>query len=346
MAFPQEGGCGLKKDLYLKRYLSDKRRFADLINGFVADGRELLTAAELTGMGSQSESTRTQQYRDRLYRAAFGVNFLVIGVEGQEKTHYLMPVRCMSYDSTEYERQTIKRRREVKLMKNVSSGEWLSGFRKQDRLKPCVTLVLYFGEQWDGAKSLHELLDFTDIPEELRELVNDYRVHILEVQKLEDTSVFHTDVKQVFDAVRFSKDPEKLRELFLRDPAFRELDIEAYNVIVQYTRAGDLLTLREKHKKGETVDMCQALTMIMEEERNIGMKEGEKVGMRKGKAAGLREGKCEGKATGILDLLSEHSAVPETLSDRILAEKDLSVLTGWLKLAAKAETLEDFVNKM
>ena len=66
------------------------------------------------------------------------------------------------------------------------------------------------------------------------------------------------------------------------------------------------------------------------------------MGLREGKVVGL----CEGKAYGIIDILSEYSTVPENVSTRILSEKDLSVLTGWLKLAAKAETLEDFVNKM
>ena len=55
----------MKNDLYLKRYLSDKRRFADLINGFAGDGRELISATDLSELGSQSESTRTQKYRDR-----------------------------------------------------------------------------------------------------------------------------------------------------------------------------------------------------------------------------------------------------------------------------------------
>ena len=328
----------MKKDLYLKRYLSDKRRFADLINGFAGDGQELIKATDLVEEGSQSESTRAQKYRDRLFRAAFGVNFMVIGIEGQEKPHYLMPVRCMTYDSMEYERQTVNRRREVKAMKGLSPEEWLSGFRKQDRLKPCVTLVLFFGEHWDGAKSLHELLDFVDIPKKLRDMVNDYHVHILEVQKLKDTSVFHTDVKQVFDAVRLSKDPEKFRELIFGDPAFRNLDSEAYNVIVQYTHSNDLLELRENLKKGEKVDMCQALTMMLEEERKVGIKEG--------RNAGLREGKRKGKAESILDILSGHSAIPETLSARILSEKDLSVLSNWLKLAAKSATIEEFAQNM
>lgn len=270
---PAKGGCSLKKDLYLKRYLSDKRRFADIINGFVAEGRELISVADLTDLGSQSESTRTQKYRDRLYRAAFG-----------------------------------------------------------------VTLVLYFGGQWDGAKSLHELLDFTDIPKELQRMVNDYQVHILEVQKLEDTSVFRTDVKQVFDAVRLSKAPEKFRELIFSDPAFSDLDIEAYNVIVQYTHSKDLLDLKENYKKGAKINMCQALTMMLEEERNVG----KNVGLREGKTVGLREGKAE----SILDILSEYSIIPKGLSDRILSENDLSVLTNWLKLAAKSATLDEFTKNM
>jgi len=326
VAFPKERSCSLKKDLHLKRYLSDKRRFADLINGFAGDGQELIKATDLVEEGSQSESTRTQKYRDRLFKAAFGVNFMVIGIEGQEKPHYLMPVRCMNYDSMEYERQTVNRRREVKAMKGLSPEEWLSGFRKQDRLKPCVTLVLFFGEHWDGAKSLHELLDFADIPKKLRDMVNDYHVHILEIQKISDTNVFHTDVKQVFDAVRCSGDPGKFRQLIFDDPAFRDLDIEAYNVIVHYTHAGDLFKLREKAKKGEKIDMCQAWATMIEKERSVGL--------------------CEGKAYGILDILAEHSSVPEDISARILSEDNLSVLTGWLKLAAKAETLEDFVKKM
>ncbi len=112
--------------------------------------------------------------------------------------------------------------------------------------------------------------------------------------------------------------------------------------------------------------MCQALTMMLEEERKVGIKEGKIVGIREGKADGLREGKAdglregkavglregkavglrEGKASSILDLLSEHSPVPEALSNRILAENDLSILTNWLKLAAKSSTLDDFTKNM
>lgn len=272
----------MKKDLCLKRFLLDKRRFADVINGFIGGGELLILPEDLSLLGTQSESTRTQKYRDRLTQAAFGVNFMVIGIEGQESTHYLMPLRCMSYDATEYERQAAEIKKEVRLRKGVTREEWLSGFGKTDRLKPCVTIVLYFGEEWDGAMRLHELIDFTDIPSKLKTLINDYPIHILEIQKLTDTTMFQTDVKQVFDAIRFSKDPEKFKELIKTDPAFKALDIEAYDVIMQYTRAKEFGEIKEKVIGEEKVDMCKALTLLLEDERTQGKKEGIKEGIKEG----------------------------------------------------------------
>ena len=122
---------------------------------------------------------------------------------------------------------------------------------------------------------LHELIDFTDIPSKLRALISDYPIHILEIQKLTDTSMFQTDVKQVFDAIRFSKEPDKFKELIKTDPAFRELDVEAYDVIMQYTRAKEFGEIKEKVIGEEKVDMCKALTLLLEDERTQGIKEGE-----------------------------------------------------------------------
>lgn len=62
----------MKKDLCLKRFLLDKRRFADVINGFIGGGETLILPEDLSLLGAQSESTRTQKYRDRLTQAAKG----------------------------------------------------------------------------------------------------------------------------------------------------------------------------------------------------------------------------------------------------------------------------------
>lgn len=52
--------------------------------------------------------------------------------------------------------------------------------------------------------------------------------------------------------------------------------------------------------------------------------------------------KTEGKAEDILLLLSELGNIPSDLEARILSERDSETLKNWLKLAARAESVEQF----
>ena len=46
-----------------------------------------------------------------------------------------------------------------KSFRKRTSGEYLSGFYKEDVLKPVVTLVIHFGaDEWDAPLSLHEMM--------------------------------------------------------------------------------------------------------------------------------------------------------------------------------------------
>ena len=56
----------------------------------------------------------------------------------------------------------------------------------------------------------------------------------------------------------------------------------------------------------------------------------------------LRDERAEGKAEAVLIVLNELGCVSEELSEKIMNEKDLSVLTKYLKCAAKAESVEQF----
>ncbi|RHU96262.1 hypothetical protein DXC04_07115 [Dorea sp. OM07-5] len=80
-----------------------------------------------------------------------------------------------------------------------------------------------------------------------------------------------------------------------------------------------------------------------------GMREGEAAGMLKGKAAGIREGEAVGKLKGkidsLMEILQELGDVPEALQTRIKSEKDLQVLTSWLKAVARADSVEEFQAK-
>ena len=59
-----------------------------------------------------------------------------------------------------------------------------------------------------------------------------------------------------------------------------------------------------------------------------------------------REGKVEGKAEDIISFLEDLTTVPQELQEKIMSETDLSTLKRWLKLAAKAESIEQFMNEM
>ena len=157
--------------------------------------------------------------RDLVRKAVFGVNFVVMGLENQEKLDYRLPLRVLGYESGEYERQASGIYREIRRNgrnsdTELSSGEYLYGFRKSDRLHPVITIILYYGEEkWDGSSDLHGILDFQDIPEQIRQYVQNYRIHVIDVRRMERTDLFQTDLRQVFDLIRFSGNRERLRDL-------------------------------------------------------------------------------------------------------------------------------------
>ena len=64
----------------------------------------------------------------------------------------------------------------------------------------------------------------------------------------------------------------------------------------------------------------------------------------------LREGEREiwekrGKAESVLEVLELYGQVPEYVRMRILKEDNIQQLSAWLKEAAKAESIEDFLEK-
>ncbi len=65
------------------------------------------------------------------------------------------------------------------------------------------------------------------------------RIYVCEVCRFEKTDVFQTDLKQVFDCIRYADNPEKLYELITSDPVYQELDEETYDVIAEHIKTVD-----------------------------------------------------------------------------------------------------------
>ena len=296
----------MNKDIGWKGYLADNDRYADIINGICCNGRQMVAGSDLKELDTQTgflrkplfagtnsskgtknfkKSDRRIKIRDTIRKAAFGVNFAIIGIENQEIIDYSMPLRIMSYDAGEYEKQAAKIRREIrKGHKGLSASEYLYGFAKENRLHPVITLIIYSGEdEWSGYESLHEMIDFTDIPETMINMVQDYRVNLVEIRKLTDTSVFQTDVRQVFDFIRCSGDKEALRNLVENNDAYKSMEEDAYDVVAQYTNATELIEAKDDYcGKDGKVDMCKALKELIEDGRAEGREEGREEGIEQG----------------------------------------------------------------
>ena len=86
--------------------------------------------------------------------------------------------------------------------------------------------------------------------------------------------------------------------------------------------------------------------IVRKDEYEKGLQEGLEKGIEKGIEEGREEGFSAGKADAILELLEDIGTIPEEIRERIHNEKDSKVLNGWLKQAAKAESIDEFVSKM
>lgn len=271
----------MEKDISWKTYFSDKKRYADIINGIGCVGLQVVKDTDLSEVDGQ---TRKGKARDLLCRSAFGVNFALIGIENQEAIDYALPLRNMSYDVAEYEKQATEIRREVrKSAEKLSADEYLYGFRKNDKLKPVITFVLYSGkEPWNGPTTLHEMLDFTDIPDSLKSLTPNYGINIIEIRKLEHTEVFKTDIRQVFDFIRCAEDKRRLKELVESDEYYQSMEEDAFDVATMYANATELVHAKDYRRKDGKIDMCTAIREMMEDSRQEGMEAGIKEGIKEG----------------------------------------------------------------
>jgi len=155
------------KDVKWSVFFEDNRRCADIINGVMCEGQQIVSQEDLAELDTKSKT----KFRDVVRKVALGVNFAIIGIENQDEVDYEFPVRIMEYDVASYRRQISTIRKEIRENrgrlekgKKLKPGEYMYGFKKDSSLKPVTTIVLYAGvEPWDGPERLHEMIDFTDM---------------------------------------------------------------------------------------------------------------------------------------------------------------------------------------
>ncbi len=273
----------VKTDVVLKDFWRQNDRFADLFNAVVFQGKQVLKPEELHEMDTDmSGIIRFKDYEESLVRTrdvvkktAFGVEFAVLGIESQQKIHYAMPLRTLLYDGLGYlkEYQEITRsRKEGK--ETMREDEFLSKMRKEDRLHPIISIVVYYSEHvWDGPLCLKDMI--VEMPDEIGRIFSDYKMNLVQVRE-SDQYVFHNeDVRTVFEISReiFKGNFDKITTLY-KD---RDIKSELITVIGKITDSADLM----RQGNGEEVsNMCTALEKLKNEGRREGRREGRQEGYR------------------------------------------------------------------
>ncbi|MDE7000603.1 MAG: Rpn family recombination-promoting nuclease/putative transposase [Lachnospiraceae bacterium] len=138
--------------------------FADIINGVLFDGKQVVSEHALENVKDRSQykfnNKIHEQERDLAKRwIPYKICFALYRLEHETGAEPYMPMRIIGYDGAAYRGQLTKRER--------------------DRPNfPVITIVLYFGtKHWDQPRTLYECMN---IQENLKPFVSDYKINVVQ----------------------------------------------------------------------------------------------------------------------------------------------------------------------
>ena len=291
-----------KIDAITKEYLKRNDIFADVINYAVYGGEQVVQPDELIDQdpaeltlpyGDDGNVIAVQKFRDLLkgyiakeYR---GRIYAILGVESQAHIHYAMPVKVMLYDIMNYAAQisAIRKKHRNDRQEAETSEEFLSGFHKEDRLVPVITVTIYWGEKdWDGPRTLEEMI--APVDEKMSRFIPKYELPLITPKEIKDYKMFHTEIGQVMEMLRVSGNKQIMTDLLANNPLFEKMSRDAAVI------CNELLGLELKIEDKEVVNMSKA----WEEQRAEARAEG--------RAEGRTEGRTEERMANIRNMLADH----------------------------------------
>ena len=244
-------------DTTCKQLLRDEECFADLCNYAFFQGRQVIKPEELvsrendvsTLIGKEALPMETKRYRDIVRKASINGEYMIIGVEHQSSLGKNMIIRILNYDAQLYINQ-VERGKEV---------------------YPVGTFVFYTRDkEWTYPKSLKESLK---IPPEMKDYINDWKLPVLELQKIDSGMLKNQRLKEVVEIsqIMLKGDYEKLR-------TNRMISVENYKMAAILTHTD---IKEEDLPEGDEINMCKAMDQLFQRFENQGIEKGEAIGIEK-----------------------------------------------------------------
>lgn len=308
-----------KEDVYESDYLENEEIFADLVNGVLYHGEQVVKPEELTEQEGELRSILGEHtkkaIRDKV-KLWNGTMLAVFAVENQTKVDYHMVIRAMLMESMAYDKQWKKLRAVyekewVEKSDTVTPDEFLSGMRKTDKFIPVITIVIYYGKEkpWDGAKTLYELLDIKRNAERILPFVSDYKLNVFDYHEYENFGQFHSELQSVFEFLRYCNDKKLLGEKLEQEKErYGKLSSQAKVLLTKLTNIKKIPDVTEDEFRKGDFDMCKAFEDMKEEGRIAGEKQGRaREIVELGQEFGLSESTILGKLQSKLNLSKENA---------------------------------------
>lgn len=146
----------------------------------------------------------------------------------------------------------------------MSDSEYLSRFRKKDKLVPVITLVFHYGtDRWDGSTDLYGMFPehFLSQKDIIEKYIPNYWINLVEADNIENVERFQTDLREIFGMMKCRKNQETLVQYMQEHGEyFRHVDSETYYAIGALLQSKRILDKEVKRGKTEgEMDMCKAL---------------------------------------------------------------------------------------
>ena len=261
----------LTSDSACRMFFNNDIHFSAFCNAVLFNGKQLINALNLIHFENDSaviinDTKRAEdkkRRRDIIVRGDIHGVYCLFGIEHQSTIDKEMVIRCGMYEMVEY-------------LKQIKKGE---------KVIPQVMIVFYTGDKkWNAPLKLS---DYFDIPEELKEYVNDWKIKVVDVKEIDTSKIKDEQTRYFIEAIQ-----EMYKGNF--EGLHRRIKMNRDNFIYAAIITGSLDLIRDL-PEGDEIDMCEGMERMAEGFRN----EGRIIG----RSEGLMEGEKREKKMTLLSQL-------------------------------------------
>ena len=259
-------------DTVSNHFWYDPARFASFMNANLYAGKDIIQPDDLVPV-----DRRYDHYtRDVIMKWTTDKQEMYLAIENQLVEDLTMPYRNAMYDMKSYESQIRRLKRNHRETRDLEDPlETISRIKKEDRLIPCITFVIYYGqEEWKHHKSLKDMFGYKQINDAN---MLESRMNLVQICKDDPRRYKNRDIQMCIDIAQlmFQKDLETIKKRYRQ-----KIDKEVVMMICSLTGSRRLELIISK-EEGDEIDMCKAIEEWEEEVSKQARNEGRLKGERK-----------------------------------------------------------------